>query len=138
MSNDGIIKRPENNQLPFPVHDANEQLWELAGVTPQMRADLLREAFATTKASLRAVKKDRASWRGQFTDEKQQPDHNARLRAVQESQSLAGLDKINKEAKPTVQLNIITPAWAIQGSPKIIPAEAKPAEPMPGHGTRHD
>ncbi len=121
MSNDGIIKRPESNQLPFPVHDANEQLWELAGVTPQMRADLLRQAYETTKASLRAVKKDRASWQGKFTDEKQSPDHNARLRAVQESQSLAGLDKVHKEGKPTVTISIITPSWAIQGSPKQKP-----------------
>ena len=104
-----------------------------------MRADLLREAYQTTKASLKAIRKDRASWKGKFTDEKQQPDHNARLRAVQEAQSLAGVDK-TKEPVVKVSLNLITPSWAIATSKdtgRVIEGKT-PKESMPGDDARRD
>jgi len=80
-----VIKRDKNQILPFDIPNVNEELWRLAGITPQMRADLLREAYETTKQSLDAVKQERSSWRGVFTDERQSPDYQSRLRAVQEA-----------------------------------------------------
>ena len=141
MSNDPVIKRPETNQLPFPIHDPGEELYRLAGITMEDRANLLKECFRVASESLHAMRIDRSSFRGKFLDSKQSIDYASRLRAIEAAQNLAGIAK-GKEPKPQVVVHIVTPEWACLGSGgRVIDGSATPQgkiESVSGDDARHD
>ena len=105
---------------PFDIVDPNAEVYALAGIGLEERARLLKKAWQAAEELLDATRVDRASFRGEFLDERETPDYTARARGIEQAQSLAGVDKA-KEMKPVVNITISTPSWAIQGSPKQKP-----------------
>jgi len=130
MAKDPIIKRGEDNQMPFPIHDPGEELYRLAEITMQDRANLLKECFRVAEESLQAMKIDRASFRGKFLDSKKSIDYASRLRAIEAATNIAGIAK-GKEPTVQVQVNVVTPDWAMATSNntgRVIDGNNKPQD----------
>lgn len=99
----------------------NESLLELAGVNKTERVRILRRTLDAQEDALNATTSKTASEKGVITDVKEFVDHQTRLKAAGELQSILGLEKgqtkENNNAAPTINV-LIAPFAKPQDSDK--------------------
>ena len=128
MSNDGNKKTPVVGKRDYqPVGFVPD-----ISLSTDQKEQLVGEAFSAIREGMVATKRTYATHRGQITDSVEEPDMQARLRAAELAGQFTGLRQSTKEVRPVVHITIATPAWAVEGSPRVV----NPTESQEGSG--HD
>jgi hypothetical protein len=103
---------------------------ELAGVTPQELAELLREGIEQLRAAMHATKSTPLVWEGELRGVHEQPDHPTIVRAVRALVEIFGLDASPRSIPPQVvhqEISIDLSGWCSDGRERVvtvIPCEA--------------
>ena len=121
-----FIKRSKHDQFPFAPDPHDLYGWTLA-----RKKKLVDSLETVLHEGMQAVKHARITHKGEVCEEYEDADHMARLRAAELAGQVTGLRQQTKEVQPIVHIAIQTPAWALQGSPKVV----NPTESHEGEGT---